>query len=61
MLSDIINFDCSTIDLTKKNNIAYTQKTNLCDISERRCLLARSTEEEKLLSLLKEEWKYIFL
>ncbi|MEM1168447.1 MAG: hypothetical protein AAGJ08_05025 [Cyanobacteria bacterium P01_H01_bin.35] len=42
-----------------KNNIAQVHKTNLCDILERRCLIAKAKGDQKLLSLLKDEWQYI--
>ncbi len=42
-----------------KNNIAQVHKINLCDILERRRLVAKAKGDEKLLSLLKDEWEYI--
>ncbi|MGK7919387.1 MAG: hypothetical protein AB4080_05200 [Trichodesmium sp.] len=42
-----------------KNNVAQVHITNLCNILERRCLLAEARGDEKLLSLLQDEWRYI--
>ncbi|MEB3339512.1 hypothetical protein [Okeania sp.] len=40
-----------------KNNTAQVDKINLCNILERQYLLAKARGDEKLLSLLKDEWQ----
>ncbi len=45
--------------LQAKNNLAQVHKINLCDILERRCLIAKARGDQKLLSLLEDEWQYM--
>ena len=40
-------------------NLDRVQKINLCNILERQYLLAKARGDEKLLSLLKDEWQYM--